>query len=385
MELTIKGMTSLSERIFIVILFLIAAPQIVFTTQLPFNSLLVVILMGIGIILSLVKLLLIDNIRFSHKLIAIFVLLFEASFHIGISHNIEFFLLVILVISAFDVRESIILKSYLAISVTLFLTMTILALTGVIPDVVFVLREGIPKHSFGSIFPTDYVARFLYICLIGFYLFSDKIKNIGIGLVILLTGLLFIFTGAKINVVSILLLIVLFYFGNGRYPKIIKAFKFASNKIIVLIMPFFAVAISLMSFLYSDSSVFWNSVNLFMNDRLLYGNRGFHGFGITLLGQNINWVGVQSALAGAEYNFVDASYLNCLFAFGIWGILSLLVAYAFLCARKKGNIRFLIVIFVISLNAVFEHHLVDVAYNPFLLLLFSNLDVEDKFCVMSKK
>ncbi len=380
MELTIKGKSRVSEKLFVAILVLFVVPLIIRTTLFTRSYLFESILFAIGILLSFVKIFVVDKASIKFKLCAVLFVLFGFLSYSLFTNSLSILITILLVLSAVNMNESFILKVYFVVSAFFLVLMTVASLIGIIPDWVFVLRDGISKHSFGSVYPTDYVSRVMFMCLIGLYLYAEKLKVIHVSVIVFLAGVLFYFTGAKINVVCILLTVLLFYFG-----KKCSVFKFVSEKLMVFLMPLFAVMITLLSVLYSPSNSFWNALNLFMNDRLLYGHQAFSDIGVSLFGKDVLWVGVSGAISGAEYNFVDASYLNCLFSFGVIGLISFVAAFTLICMKKRGHIGFMFVILIISLNAVFEHHLFDVAYNPFLLLLFSNLDVEDKFCVMSKK
>ena len=90
----------------------------------------------------------------------------------------------------------------------------------------------------------------------------------------------------------------------------------------------------------------------------------------------------------SDYFFLDSSYVLILIRYGILIFLAVLIIFVFssLRAEKQKNIALLWILTLIAIQCMTEHHLLDIAYNPFLFLIFSETVSEDynNFSILMK-
>ena len=95
---------------------------------------------------------------------------FQADFFV---YNNNLMIMVMLTIGAFGIDYRKILKAYLIFALSLVFIMTVSATIGIIPDYVY-YQLNQARHSLGSIYCTDYMARWFYIFLLASWLYSKS-------------------------------------------------------------------------------------------------------------------------------------------------------------------------------------------------------------------
>lgn len=138
---------------------------------------------------------------------------------------------------------------------------------------------------------------------------------------------------------------------------------------------FAAVCIPLAA-LYTNSSPFFLKLNDKLHWRLSLGKRGIVEYGIHWIASGVKANGY--ALTDDFYNFYDCSYLNMLITGGI-----LIFVFYMICVTavqfKNGKYLYgAALLTVCAVSCIEEHHLAEISYNLFILLLFADLETERK-------
>ena len=81
-----------------------------------------------------------------------------------------------------------------------------------------------------------------------------------------------------------------------------------------------------------------------------------------------------------NYFFLDSSYLFILLQYGILIFALILIIILFINYRAQINRDYILIIAVgiMAVQCMVEHHLMDVAYNPFLWAAFAELGIEER-------
>lgn len=326
----------------------------------------------IPILVVCVKILLFDKTSLMKKALMILALLLAMFQFFSITFDDDLFLPVILVLASCDIDLKKILKVYLWESVAITATTTIMSLIGFIPNITS-HQYSRTRYSLGAIWCTDYAAKFFFMLLICLYLYSKKMKWFHwIGLLALST-VVFYFTFGKLDFICMILSLLVFFF-HEQIEKKDAASKLKSiwEKFLEKFAPFFTpIAAAIMAILtvaYSSSNAFLSKLDHALTGRLDLGHRAISEIGITLFGQRVTWIGMGNSATGRApegYNFVDCSYLNILFTFGVITCLIVLAAHSYMAYRNRKDLRFVLVIAFISLNCIVAHHFTELAYNPF--------------------
>jgi len=97
----------------------------------------------------------------------------------------------------------------------------------------------------------------------------------------------------------------------------------------------------------------------------------------------------KSVVERPDYFFLDDSYIRILLEYGII-VFVVVMAILIIVSRRAayaGRMTMVFAIAFISLHSFMEHHLLDIAYNPFILCVFADLSIkkEKKECMILNK
>lgn len=70
-----------------------------------------------------------------------------------------------------------------------------------------------------------------------------------------------------------------------------------------------------------------------------------------------------------EYFFLDCSYVNILLTWGLILFLVVMILFICGCTKNRKDLYFQYAIAAIAVNSMIAHHLMDVAYDPFVLAI----------------
>ena len=289
-----------------------------------------------------------------------------------------------LIVGAKDVDFDKILKVFLSLGITITVAAFFASQAGWIEDLIYVVPRGdywAVRQSFGSVYPTDFTAHLLFFGIAGMCLAENKITWGKIFNFVFLTWFVLDKCDAKTGAIcmiafSILLVFIRFFKnklnGNGIYYLL-------NSANIVLAMLYLA-----MTHLFDVNNALWFRVNELLSKRLENSNKAINLYDYKLFGQNIEELGFGRTIEQFEgYFFIDDSFLRIALKYGV--VLLVVVLAIFWCCGVKAikSRRIIIVasIAIVALHSFMEHHLIEVAYNPLLCLLFAkcrNLDGEDR-------
>ena len=123
-------------------------------------------------------------------------------------------------------------------------------------------------------------------------------------------------------------------------------------------------------FLYRFGTEVGESLNTLVTGRLHLADKAWDEFGITILGQKILWVVENQWMSEIEYNYVDSSFLNILFNYGVILILLIIAGY-YLLGKKKlsNNIFYTLMIVILGIHCIYDPQLLEISHNPSILFL----------------
>ncbi len=145
--------------------------------------------------------------------------------------------------------------------------------------------------------------------------------------------------------------------------------------------------VSVIPFLFAGGSILvsancnWNvgvvnRINDLLSSRLWLMATAWEQYGITLFGQKIKWIGESTRKTSGfdstlAYNYVDNAYMQSMFNYGILFVILLCVGFGIVLYRnmQKGNYLMVAALAVVLVHGLLNPQLVELAYNPFLLLL----------------
>ena len=253
--------------------------------------------------------------------------------------------------------------------ITIFLSQT-----GVFHD--YIVSETRRRHSLGFNWVTLSSIYWMFITICHCNIRKDKITYFEIAAMGLVSIYLYIMTDTKmatiINTAFLIGVLVQKCFFHNEW-KVIKAFD---NKVCILPFVCFAAAL-IIQLLYKPGDALWDKLNQLLSNRLSCTAPNMK-LPITLFGQEVKWQGGvldQSYLTEkiGPYNYVDCSYLRIMIDYGVVGIATSLMIYAygiFKAVREKNGLLIWSYILVLCFSLT-EPWMIEPSFNPFLIIAIS--------------
>ena len=285
------------------------------------------------------------------------------------------FLLLIVFLYKADLES--ILKIYTWTSLSFIVFIILLSLVNVIPNLQFVQTRPVGvvvRNSFGFIYPTDFASHCFYLFTALSYLLRKKFILLRTLSGVALAAFIIYYCDARLNAGSILAatgIFLYFYYRNKTEWRLFGLLPFSAG-----------IASSVM--IYLSSKFTWShpmyvALNNFFSMRLHLGHEALKKYAVQWFGiRGISFVGYGGRTESVlSYDYVDSSYVQMLFTYGMIPVLLLVVLYivrSWSLYRKK-NYLLLTALSLIAVNCMFEAFWVRPSYNIFMFTLFATLPV----------
>lgn len=291
------------------------------------------------------------------------------------------FEIVFLIIGARKIKFENILKIYLVVVSVILITAMICGWFGIIENLVYEDWRRGNRYSFGCVYPTDFAAHIFYLVLAYVGCYYKKMKSwwglVVMGLSVGLYKLCYAYTST----------LTLFLFG-----LCILIYSTCKGKVKQLTVPRVSSILPAMTALifpalmtiYNGSEELWYRLDLKLGYRLLYTSWAIRDYGLSLFGKTVNEIGNgRTTVYNNDYYFIDDSYMRIMIEYGMVVFVTILIMLTLISYKMlthKQIILFLI-LEIICIHSIMEHHLMELAYNPFILYLYaenSELEVREK-------
>ena len=292
------------------------------------------------------------------------------------TNRLNFLVYSMLLVLLVNVDMKVVLRNYIVEAGILVVGVFLLSLVGMIPNLQY-NRAGVIRNSFGFIYPTDFASHCFYLFLAVSYLLKDKFIWTRSLFGVLLSAFIIKYCDARLNALSILLATVIFiyfYYSNGKKLKIFALLPYSAV--------IFASVVTYLSYKFSWSNPFLVSVNKLITGRLALGRNAFDTFGVHLFGtRNVQFIGSGGKTESViGYNYVDSSYVQMLFTYGIVPVVLLLIIYVVASRKqyKDGQYLLVAILSLIAFNCMIEAFWFVPTYNIFMFLLFTTNTFSEK-------
>lgn len=322
------------------------------------------------LVVSLLGLRFLYKMRVSYKYLILSILLLLSGVLVYFQTNrLNFLVYSMLLVLLVNVDMKVVLRNYVVVAGILVVGVFLLSLVGMVPNLQY-NRAGVIRNSFGFIYPTDFASHCFYLFLAISYLLKEKFIWTRSLFGVLLSAFIIKYCDARLNALSILLATVIFiyfYYSNGKKLKIFALLPYSAVV--------FASTVTYLSYKFSWSNPFLVSVNKLITGRLALGRNAFDTFGVHLFGtRNVQFIGSGGKTESViGYNYVDSSYVQMLFTYGIVPVVLLIVIYVVASRKqyKDGQYLFVAILSLIAFNCMIEAFWFVPTYNIFMFLLFT--------------
>ena len=291
--------------------------------------------------------------------------------------NALMFLMLIVFLYKSDLES--ILKIYTWTSLSFIVLIILLSLVNVIPNLQFVQTRPVGvvvRNSFGFIYPTDFASHCFYLFTALSYLLRKKFIFLRTLSGIALAAFIIHYCDARLNAASILVATGIFFYFYYRNKTEWRLF---------VLLPFSAgIASSVMIYLsnkFSWSQPIYVALNNFFSMRLHLGHEALKKYGIELFGiRGISFTGYGGKTETVlNYDYVDSSYVQMLFTYGMIPVVILICFYIFQSWKLYRCKEYLLltILSLVAFNCMFEAFWVRPSYNIFMFLLFATIPAMD--------
>ncbi|UNC21723.1 hypothetical protein [Latilactobacillus sakei] len=273
-----------------------------------------------------------------------------------------------------------IIKVYVIEMIFLLIVIGLLSKYGFIMNYTY-FRDGHLRNSFGTNYPTDFAAHVFYVVLGIIYLLREKFNIILAIMLFLLSAWVLFTTNSRLDGYLTMILVVilyLYYLYTKKHSLKLPVITCAS-----VIIGF--MVINLITYHYNAADSYNVMLNKLMSGRLYLGNLAFNRYPLSLFGVKIQQIGfggfngymLSAAANRSNYFFIDSSFVNMLLSYGI--LFSTVILYKIttkLYYLIKHNEYIIPLLFVfITISSVIDQHLLELVYDPFILILFAKKDI----------
>lgn len=300
--------------------------------------------------------------------------------------------LLILILGAYRVNFRNILKTYIAVWSVLLVVTIIGAMTGLAENLVYYQGESGERVriALGICYPTDlaaYVAflMFAYVCVR-----DEYITYLEIGVMAGLAGAVYYITDARTNFIVMEMLVVVVLLAKKfkkQFEKLINK-KWAKGVCVFLPIVMCLIAWSMTIVFNADNDVLTFIDRKVLSYRLLLGKRALNDYGISAFGKYVleKGFGGSVELTG-DYFFIDSSFISMGVKYGLFFLLVNIVMfsgkiYRFVVEKK---ILIIIVMSMITIQSLMEHHYIQYWYNPFTITIFASMSYAGRESLHIKK
>ena len=256
----------------------------------------------------------------------------------------------------------------------------VMNLLGVIPEWPLE-RDGQIRHSFGTLGPTNLAGHIGFALMAYMYIKDGRIKWPAYVVIIILSVLNLVYVDGRTAFLSVFLgsvgclVYTAFHKMQWKVPermlKLWRGFLLSAYPVASGVFLFWVFTYS------TDPNIFYNKFHILysLQGRIANPNRIMGVTGITPFGNYYEhyWVAGNTFKNTGNYEFLDSSYARVLLMYG-WVafllILGLLIFAQIRLYKQKKTFQ-MFILAVLSLHFLMEHHILEPAYNIFLLLPFA--------------
>ncbi len=293
--------------------------------------------------------------------------------------NLNALMYMFLLVFLYKAEMESVLKIYSVVALFFIVLIVLLAVIGAIPNLQFVQSRSagvVVRNSFGFIYPTDFASHCFYLYTAISYIFRKKFIILRTALGFGLAYFIIRYCDARLNAASITvmaLIFLYFYFRNDKQRRLFALLPLSAG-----------IASSVM--IYLSSKFTWShpiyvSLNNFFSMRLHLGHEALKKYGIELFGiRGISFTGYGGKTETVlNYDYVDSSYVQMLFTYGMIPVVILICFYIFQSWKlyRRKEYLLLTILSLVAFNCMFEAFWVRPSYNIFMFLLFATIPAMD--------
>lgn len=343
------------------------------------NSHLLRLISYIAIPLLLYKIFVID--KWSRTELAIIILLLLTSVITWrVAQNNDYILLFPFIFGAKNINFKTIIKWYLYFSMIFMLSIMAMSLLRVIPNLIYYSENRPTRYALGMVFPSNIAAFILFMALAYCYLRFNHLNLWDYCGIFIAACIGMKLTNTRLDFIATILIIPVMVIAQRAYRN--KKISRYLASFFWFAVPITAWVVIFGSYFYSENNYLLKKLNDLSSGRLVLGHYAFQRYKPNLFGRSIeeySYAGVQGHKyangIGQSHNYfyIDSSYLRMLLLLGIVAFIVIVICLTLVALKSTAQRTYVLsaIILIVSLSLMFEPHVIQLVYNPFLLSLLS--------------
>ena len=343
------------------------------------NSHLLRLISYIAIPLLLYKIFVID--KWSRTELAIIILLLLTSVITWrVAQNNDYILLFPFIFGAKNINFKTIIKWYLYFSMIFMLTKMAKSLLRIIPNLIYYSENRPTRYALGMVFPSNIAAFILFMALAYCYLRFNHLNLWDYCGIFIAACIGMKLTNTRLDFIATILIIPVMVIAQRAYRN--KKISRYLASFFWFAVPITAWIVIFGSYFYSENNYLLKKLNDLSSGRLVLGHYAFQRYKPNLFGRSIeeySYAGVQGHKyangIGQSHNYfyIDSSYLRMLLLLGIVAFIVIVICLTLVALKSTAQRTYVLsaIILIVSLSLMFEPHVIQLVYNPFLLSLLS--------------
>lgn len=297
-----------------------------------------------------------------------------------------------LIVGAKNIHFDRILKVFFGVSLVILAAAMICSQAGMIENLVYPSVRGGVRQCFGTIYPTDFAAHVFYMAMAALCMNNRRIHIADIVIVGALGVFVYkacsAFTGTMtLGLAAIGMIVVMIVQRRLEQKDKLEGTDAPLGwwngllQFLTLAPVFFAALFIGMVHLYRPESAFWAKLDQILSLRLSVSAEGTANYAYRLFGQHVEEFGNGRSIETREhYFFLDDSYLRMALIYGIVILIVVLLMMIIIANRAVRYQRCMLYLamLLIALHCFMEQHLLEMAFNPFILGMFADMNWERK-------
>lgn len=302
------------------------------------------------------------------------------------THAFDIVVCATLILGAKGVNFNVVMNWFFKIGVMMIIFTIISSQIGLIRDLKY-LRAGVTRHSLGVNYPTDFGAHILYLILAYCYLYFRKLSWRSNCVMASVALVLMLVTQARLDVYAIIFTIVVMkvaqvaQYRNGFCRKITTFFW-----MLPILLGYITVTVS---YFYQSSNHIFELANRALSQRLRLSHLAIERYGIHLLGNRVTEYGFGGSNGyhvfnkigmGEGYFYIDSSLLRLFVIYGFLVAVIIIWVMTVISLRSivTREYRLAGIMVIVTISSLIEPHLLDLAFNPFLIALLATKSISYK-------
>lgn len=280
-----------------------------------------------------------------------------------------------------NIDFKLIVKWYLYFNMIFLLSVMAFSLLKIVPNLIYYSESRPTRYSLGMIYPSNIAALALFMVLAYCYLRFNHLNLWDYCGIFLISCVGMKLTNTRLDFLATILIIPIMIIAQRAYRN---------KRVERYLASFFWIAVPITAWIVIFGSYFYNSNNYFLkrlNDlssgRLMLGHDAFQRYKPNLFGRSItehSYAGVNGnryangiGQISHDYFYIDSSYLRMLLLWGVIAFVIIIACLTLVALISTINRTYVLsaIILITSLSLMFEPHVIQLVYNPFILYLFS--------------